>query len=216
MIRILIENINIIPNEDIFQEKMSLLCNERKKAVEKYKQWDDRRRGLLAGILLQNGVEEILKQQGKMNDPFPEIIYKGNGKPYFADEEIYFNLSHSGDYVLCVLSDNEVGCDIQQIKPLKVDFVSKYYTDLEKAYLTSRREKGIYSTNADYERDVLRIWSAKESYMKYTGLGFQQDIRTFSVDLDNYFIIDYKENTTLVLQELQEIDKEYCGFITKK
>ena len=41
-------------------------------------------------------------------------VYGREGKPYFRDLPFYFNLSHSGDYVLCVLSEAEIGADIQQ------------------------------------------------------------------------------------------------------
>ena len=47
-------------NKDIFQEKMSLLCPERRKKVEAGKQPKDKARALGAGILLQSALQDYL------------------------------------------------------------------------------------------------------------------------------------------------------------
>lgn len=36
-------------------------------------------------------------------------VYGKEGKPYFRDLPVYFNLSHSGEYVLCAVSTEEMG-----------------------------------------------------------------------------------------------------------
>ena len=47
-------------NRDIFNEKMSLLCPERRKKVEAVKQPKDKARALGAGILLQSALQDYL------------------------------------------------------------------------------------------------------------------------------------------------------------
>lgn len=51
--------------------------------------------------------------------PLPEIVYGEQGKPAFAPQHaLWFNLSHSGDDIALLLSDEgEVGCDIEAIRP---------------------------------------------------------------------------------------------------
>ena len=53
--------------------------------------------------------------------PVPEIIYAEHGKPAFAaGTPLWFNLSHSGDDIALLLSDEgEVGCDIEVIRARK-------------------------------------------------------------------------------------------------
>ena len=52
----------------------------------------------------------------------PVIVLDENGKPSFRDHpEIHFSLSHSGDYVMCAISDSPIGCDIEKDAPLDED-----------------------------------------------------------------------------------------------
>ena len=49
----------------------------------------------------------------------PPIALASLGKPYFPDHpEGHFNISHSGGAVLVGLSDQEVGVDIERIRPV--------------------------------------------------------------------------------------------------
>ena len=59
-----------------------------------------------------------------------EIELKNNDKPYIKNNDInlYYNLSHSEEMVMCTISDHEVGCDIQKIS------AKKKYTDIAKNY----------------------------------------------------------------------------------
>lgn len=54
----------------------------------------------------------------RLFSPLPEIIYGEQGKPLFSGStEWWFNLSHSGDDIALVLSDEgEVGCDLEVIR----------------------------------------------------------------------------------------------------
>lgn len=52
--------------------------------------------------------------------PLPDIVYGEQGKPAFSgDTPLWFNLSHSGDDIALLLSDEgEVGCDIEVVRPV--------------------------------------------------------------------------------------------------
>ena len=44
------------------------------------------------------------------------FTYTEHGKPYLSDySDVHFNISHSGEYVVCSVSDKPVGVDIQKI-----------------------------------------------------------------------------------------------------
>lgn len=103
----------------------------------------------------------------KTQDPLPLAYTYGNhGKPYLKNYPFYFNLSHSGDYVLCVLSEQEIGADIQWKSPQVSERVlQRFFSSEEKAYWEQ--------CSTEYEkRDFFyQMWCRKEAYGKLTGEG---------------------------------------------
>ena len=71
-----------------------------------------------------------------------------NGKPYLAENPIYFNLSHSGEVTAIAISKSEVGLDIQ-------------LRDGTPRPALSRR-----LSPAEREEDFFKVWTAKETYIK--------------------------------------------------
>lgn len=92
--------------------------------------------------------------------------YEKNGKPYLRDFPFFFNLSHSGEYVFCVLSDREVGADIQQCN-------SADYGRLAGRFFSAEECRELESCVVENERQQLfyRLWTRKEAYGKLTGVG---------------------------------------------
>lgn len=89
--------------------------------------------------------------------------YNKNGKPYFSEFPFYFNLSHSGKYVLCGLSEEEIGADIQQHCACdRRRLADRFFSEGEKAALAACGED---------ENLFFRLWTRKEAYGKLTGEG---------------------------------------------
>lgn len=93
------------------------------------------------------------------------VVDKGPaGKPCLRPEmpgerALYFNLSHSGAYAVCALADEEVGCDIQQISPVRDRLIQRFFHETERAYI------------GDSDERFTRVWTMRESYAKMTGEG---------------------------------------------
>lgn len=99
-------------------------------------------------------------------EPHVSLTYKygENGKPYFQDLPFYFNLSHSGDYVFCVLSTEEIGADIQRQGGKNTGkLAGRFYSPQEAAAIAQAKEAG--------EKLFYRLWARKEAYGKLTGKG---------------------------------------------
>lgn len=119
-------------------------------------------------------------------------IYKNEyGKPFIKNlsvdgrdwnDKVYYNLSHSGELIVCAVAGNEVGVDCQEtvraasnIKGISVRFFSRE----ENAYLSS--------IDSDYNDAFFEIWTRKEAFIKYTGRGITEGLRSFSVVREGAF-----------------------------
>ena len=94
-----------------------------------------------------------------------------NGKPFFpAYPDFHYNISHSGDYVVCAYSAQPIGIDIQQIpdKARRAASITGHFF--------SDREAAALQDLPDFEmrRLFTRFWTSRESYMKLTGRGLSE------------------------------------------
>lgn len=98
--------------------------------------------------------------------PLPEIIYGEQGKPAFsAQTPLWFNLSHSGDDIVLLLSDEgEVGCDIEIIRP------HPNWRALANAVFSLGEHAEMDAEHPDQQLAAFwRIWTRKEAMVKQRG-----------------------------------------------
>lgn len=77
------------------------------------------------------------------------------GKPYFSNRELpCFNISHSGDYIACALSESEIGIDIQKIRGIPDGVIERY----------------LHCDRIDNIRQIIE-WTKFESFGKMRGTG---------------------------------------------
>lgn len=116
---------------------------------------------LLRYMLIKN---EIMSK----DDALTTKLSQGNfGKPYFANGDVNFSISHSGRLVGCAVSRNNVGFDIQLRE-----------SDTEKARKLASRffsqaEQNIIKNSDDIEKAFHMIWTKKEALIKYHGIAFE-------------------------------------------
>ena len=102
------------------------------------------------------------------------------GKPYFTEAEfegIFFSRSDTKGCKTIGFSDNEIGVDCENTKErpgIRFQAIAKRcFTEDELEYLDSEA--------AGATERFFELWTAKEAYMKYTGKGFAEEFRSFSV-----------------------------------
>ena len=145
------------------QKILELVDFKRKNKVVRYRMPDDRKRSLGAGIL----IKKILNENGLSES---SLKYSENEKP-FADN-LFFNISHSGDYVVGVVSDCDVGCDIERISGAPLEVAEHYFCPGELAYIKNAKNK---------DKVFFTLWTLKESYMKMTGRGMSLSLDSFEI-----------------------------------
>jgi len=103
----------------------------------------------------------------ELAEPVPLTYrYGDKGKPYLENIPLYFNLSHSGDYVLCAVSGLEVGADLQKIQPVDVRKLAKRFFSEPECRTLERCEN-----DKERQRLFFRLWTRKEAWGKLTGEG---------------------------------------------
>ena len=98
------------------------------------------------------------------------------GKPFLADiPGFFFNLSHSGEYVLCAWDEREIGADLQKMeRPVADALAKKVMTQAEYANFCKLSE-------SERTREFYRVWTIKESCCKLTGKGLSQNFQELEV-----------------------------------
>lgn len=132
-------------------------------AMRRFWHVEDRLR-YLAGKLL---VRKILAAFGLDPELGKRVLKTEPGRPYL-EMDFDFNLSHSGDYVLCAGSvESRVGVDVEACK--KVDL-----GDFQQV-MSEGQWKAIYAA-ADPMAEFFRMWALKESVVKADGRGIVLDL----------------------------------------
>ena len=91
-----------------------------------------------------------------------DIDYNKYGKPYLKNiNNIYFNISNTSNINVCVVSDQEIGVDIES---------PKYVSGIFNLVFTNK-EKELVRMSNNKELDFIKIWTMKESYVKLLGVG---------------------------------------------
>ena len=98
-----------------------------------------------------------------------------HGKPFLSYRPaIHYNISHSGEYVVCVLADEEVGIDVQ------IHRKANYERMLERMVTDEKRREIL--AGPDVEKEFFTQWVLREAYIKWTGEGLSRDLRNISME----------------------------------
>ena len=129
-------------------------------------------------VLWQRILADILKRDYHIEE-MPELLKDEMGKPYFADGEIHFNVSHSEEYLAIAVSKYPIGVDIQGPKNIREGMYKKVVQPAEAELIGQEREQ-----------DFLRLWTLKESFVKAEGRGLRIPMKEYYMEKekDRYFV----------------------------
>ena len=178
---IFVTTTDALADEKLYEKAYSLIPEYRKVKVDKMKMRENKLQTVTAGLLLnyavgkwRNRVNEecdsvyyenvdIFSVIEANNQCFDyEIAYNSQGKPYFLSfREIFFNISHSSNYVACVIGDRPVGIDIEKARKGRQNLARRFFDRAESDWIEE----------AESDERFFRIWTLKEAYGKATGQG---------------------------------------------
>ena len=171
----LIGRINDYNNIDL-----NIIKESKKLRISKYND-KDKLRSYIGELLLIEGLNKYYN----INYNDINIIYNKYGKPYLENYNLYYNISHSKDYVIVVFSDKKIGVDIEYI-----------HGNINTKNIFCNKEEIEYIDN-DLTK-LFDIFTYKEAYIKMQGKSIMNikdvsffnnyDINKYNINLDGYSI----------------------------
>ena len=165
-LKVYMADISPLYDEEIYSRYYEKSIPHRKKKADRIKLQKSRCQSVGAGILLKKALTDV---------GIPKNLWEfkdtEKGRTELADAAelmIDFNLSHSGDKVMCVISDRRVGCDVEEI--VENSGVARRFFAETEAELA-----------ADNPEMFTRIWTLKESFIKTTGEGLSRPLNSFEI-----------------------------------
>lgn len=124
------------------QKLLKLVNEEQVEKALRFKNEKDQIRSLLSSYLINQLSKEPL-------------LFNEMGKPYYENGP-YFNVSHSGKYVMMAVSTREIGIDIEENIPKDMSLLTKIFNEAEAKMIKEHA-------------DFYYLWCAKESLIKCMG-----------------------------------------------
>lgn len=146
-------------NYSLNELNIDSLPDYRREKINRLAHNSDKLASACAGLLIKKYVGDF---EIKLND---------YGKPYCGEK--FFNISHSGNYVILAVSDSEVGCDVEAVRELEFERLGKIVFHENELKILART-----SNKSDY---FFKLWTAKEAFIKALGEGFH--FKTSELDL---------------------------------
>lgn len=168
-------------SDEEYTKVYSSLSPSRKAHIDKMKKEDARKRSLMATYL----VNKLLLKAGKSE---LKVLTDKSGKPYLKDSNLFVSISHSYDYVACVLSETPVGIDIEKIRPVSQKLIEYVCTENEKEYVLGKD-----TDQNEITKRFFAVWTAKEACFKKGDSG-ENNIRfidTLSLKRQEFLIDGY-------------------------
>ena len=110
------------------------------------------------------------------------VLWENMKIQYGLTDESSYNLSHSGDFVICaaVINDEvpiQLGCDIERVREVNEKLPERFFAPSEIERIKQE------PTQEDKREVFFRLWVLKESYMKATRQGMGLEMKSFEIKL---------------------------------
>ncbi len=148
-------------SEEEYQKWYSLMNDDKKIRVDRFRFADDKKRTVAGEMLARKMIADECKTEAE------KITFEKNeyGKPFAVGLNIHFNISHTGNYVVCAINNNPIGIDIEKLRDYKPNTARRVCSD-EEILLIEKSENPA--------EEFIKIWTKKEAFAKFSGTGLTE------------------------------------------
>ncbi len=153
-----------------------LMSAERRKRCDSLKRDEDKRLCIAADMLLRR----VISEETGLDGGALEFVTLENGKPVLKGGAVHFSISHSGEIAAVAVNKHcRVGIDVEKIVPVNSRIARRVFCDEEIAFVFGSPDipAGAVEDREALER-FFRVWTYKEAYVKMTGQGITDDIKS--------------------------------------
>ncbi len=193
---------NLEPMDDlIFGMLLEIISSEKQERIRKFAKSGDIKRVLMADVL----VRYVIAEELKISNEKIEFGVNKYGKPFLkGNRNFHFNVSHSGDWIVCAADNKPVGIDVEKIGPVELEIAAQFFSDEEYKMLIAKSPE-------DRQNFFFDLWTLKESYIKAIGKGLSIPLKSFTINFPDKGEIEVKsgnKSTKWVLKQYN-LDPEY-------
>ena len=151
------------------QAALGEISEQRREQALRFKHERGQRTCVLAYLLLKMALQ---REYGITENPLFE--YGEHGKPLLAGHpEIHFNLSHCREAVVCAVSRQPVGIDVESVREYKESLARYTMNEAELAEIAAAERPDVAFT---------RLWTMKEARLKWSGEGLSNTLKEALAD----------------------------------
>ena len=155
--------------ESVFASLLEKIDREKQERIRHFLRQQDKQRCLFAELLAR----VMLLETRSLSNADISFASEPYGKPVWLDEpRVHFNTSHAGDWIACIVDEQEVGIDVEQIGPVDLSLSGNFFSGVEHVDIISHHQP--------VER-FFDYWTLKESYIKFIGSGLSRALNSFSI-----------------------------------
>jgi len=192
-------------NQNTLNYLLTFVSKEKKEQINRYYFNVDKKLSLYADLIVRVIACKTFGLTNKDIDFFKSEYGKPNLNNYL---NFHYNVSHTRNAIAVVVSDSQVGVDIEKIREAEFKIVNRFFTQPEIEFIDN--------TVAESKKRFYIVWTKKEAYIKYIGKGLHIPLNSFNVFdetiskkmqtivKDNYVISICGINQGCCIEEIQE------------
>ncbi|GAA4278242.1 4'-phosphopantetheinyl transferase family protein [Aquimarina mytili] len=155
---------------DLWHHYLNFLPYNFQNEVLRFRRWQDRYNCLLGKLMVYVGFKIFYNSELS----FENFLKDSYGKPYIKDCKMNFNISHSGNTVVCIFSKEPIGIDVEEAKDIEYTLFENVFTDQEMKEISSVGLSKFYE-----------YWTKKEAIIKAIGKGMSIPLLDIEVKGDH-------------------------------